>query len=410
MRLLERVRPIRTPIGRVRVPSGGAWWAPVVSGALAATASWLTLALPALAVWVATPRTTVGWGDALGVASAAWFLAHGSPVSVGASSISIVPLGLWALALAVTTRVLGRLLDRTEAAAKGTTWPGQLARRHLPGFVGGYAGFALLAWLLTLAGPARPGPVGVLVVLLVPGLAAATALVRRHLTGRAAPLAGDVLDRLPRWVARSLAPGVWGAAALLMLAAVLVLVMVVVRLSSVTSLYAALGTGLLGGLVLTLGQLAFLPDVVIWALAWVAGPGFSVADGSSVTLSGARPGLMPMIPLLGALPTEGVWSRWLLLVIVLPVAVGVAVARRACRSVAQLSSWRTKLTTSVAAVAVSAITIGILAALATGSAGLERLRQVGPNPVALTAALLGELALGAVLHVVIDQVRQRRRH
>jgi len=59
---------------------------------------------------------------------------------------------------------------------------------------------------------------------------------------------------------------------------------------------------------------------------------------------------------------------------------------------------------------ISAITIGILAALATGSAGLERLRQVGPNPVALTAALLGELALGAVVHVVIDQVRQRRRH
>jgi len=62
----------------------------------------------------------------------------------------------------------------------------------------------------------------------------------------------------------------------------------------------------------------------------------------------------------------------------------------------------------VAAVALSAGVIGALTVLATGSAGVDRLRHVGPNPLAFTAALLGELIIGAVLHVALEQLRQRR--
>jgi len=408
MSLLERVRPNRSSPSSGQPLAEEGWWQPVLSGAIAAAGSWLVLVLPALLVWATTPRSSVSWAQAVGVASAVWFLGHGDPLSVGATSVSVVPLGLWAIALAVTTRGVRRLLSRTEAAARGTTWPRLLARRHLPGFAVGYAGFAVAAWLLTLAGPARPRPVGVLVVLTVPVLATAGCLVRRHAAGEASPVVGDRLDRLPRWVARAIGPGVWGAAALLLLGTVLVAVMLVARMSTVTGLYAALAAGLLGGVALTLGQLLLLPNLSIWALGWIAGPGFSVAGGSAITLSGAHPGLLPMIPFLGALPPEGSWSRWLLLVLALPVAVGFLVSHRACRAVARLSSWRTKLVTSLASVAVSAVVIGALTLLSTGSAGVDRLRHVGPSPLALTAALLGELVLGALLHVGVDRVRQRR--
>jgi len=408
MSLLERVLPRRAsqPSGPPVAEEG--WWRPVLSGSIAAAGSWVILVLPALLVWALTPRSTVGWGQAVGVASAVWFLSHGVPLSVGAMSISVVPLGLWAIALAVTTRGVGKLLSRTEAAARGTTWPGLLARRHLPGFAGGYAGFAAAAWLLTLAGPVRPSPVGVLLVLTVPILATAVALVRRHAHEEASPGVGDWLDRLPRWVGRALGPGVWGSAALLLLGTALVAIMLIARMSTVTGLYAALAAGLFGGLALTVGQLLLLPNLSIWALGWASGPGFSVADGPPITLSGAHPGLLPMIPFLGAIPPDGSWSRWLLLVLALPVAVGILVSHRACRSVARLSSWRTKLMTSVASVAMSAVLIGALTLLSTGSAGVDRLRHVGPSPLALTAALLGELALGALLHVGVDRLRQRR--
>ena len=100
------------------------------------------LALPALVVWVATAHTTVGWGQALGVAGAGWFLGHGTAVQVDAVSLSVAPLGVTLLALAVTVRAARRLLDATERTAPGTTWPLLLVRRVGPGFVGGYAAFA----------------------------------------------------------------------------------------------------------------------------------------------------------------------------------------------------------------------------------------------------------------------------
>jgi hypothetical protein len=408
MSLLDRVRPSRTSRAEGEALPDVPRWEPALTGALAAAGSWLVLVLPAVIVWLVTPRTTVAFGEAVGVASAVWFLGHGSPVSVGAMSISVVPLGLWALAVVVTTRGMGRMLTRTEAAARGTTWPSLLGRRHLPGFAAGYAGFALVALLLTLAGPARPGLLGVVVALTLPVVATAICLVRRHAAGEASPYVGDWLGRLPRWVERAIAPGVWGSATLLLLGTLLVAVMVVARISTVTGLYAALAAGLLGALALTLAQLLLLPNLAIWALAWVAGPGFSVADGSAITLSGARPGLLPMIPVLGALPSDGAWSRWLLLVLALPVAVGFGVSHRACGQIARLASWRTKLVTSLASVAVSAVVIAVLTALSTGSAGVDRLRFVGPDPLALAAALLGELVVGALLQVGVDQVRQRR--
>jgi len=73
---------------------GSDWWLAPAAGALSAAGSWLVLALPALVVWVATAHTTVGWGDALGIASAGWFLGHGVAVAVGEVSLSLVPLSV----------------------------------------------------------------------------------------------------------------------------------------------------------------------------------------------------------------------------------------------------------------------------------------------------------------------------
>ncbi len=120
--------------------SGADWWAAPAAGALAAAGSWLLLALPALTVWVATAHTTVGWGDALGIASAGWFLGHGAAVAVADASLSLAPLGVWLLALLLTARSARRLLDRTERSAPGTTWRATLLRRLVPGFLLGYAG------------------------------------------------------------------------------------------------------------------------------------------------------------------------------------------------------------------------------------------------------------------------------
>jgi len=393
----------------LEAPSGLDWWQAPAAGALAAAGSWLVLALPALVVWVATAHTTVGWGDALGIASAGWFLGHGASVAVGELSLSLAPLGLWLLALLLTVRGARRLLDRTERSAPGTTWPRALVRQVVPGFVLGYAAAGFLAWLLTLAGPARPGFAAVLVVLGIPVLALAWALLRRYVAGEECGVVGEWLDRLPRWLPRAVRPGVHGAAILLGLGAVLVVIMVAARWSTVSGLHAAVNAGLVGGVVLTAAQLLVLPNLAVFALAWLAGPGFQIADGSTITLAGAHPGLMPMIPVLGALPSDGAWSGWLILLLSVPVLAGGVIGWLACRSLARLSSWRTKLATALAAVVTSAAGLTVLAALGSGAVGVDRLSAVGTRPLVFGAALLGLLVAGAALSVLSAQLLLRAR-
>ncbi len=391
----------------LEAPSGLDWWQAPAAGALAAAGSWLVLALPALVVWVATAHTTVGWGDALGVASAGWFLGHGASVAVGELSLSLAPLGLWLLALLLTVRGARRLLDRTERSAPGTTWPRALVRQVVPGFVLGYAAAGLLAWLLTLAGPARPGFAAVLVVLGIPVLALAWALLRRYVAGEECGVVGEWLDRLPRWLPRAVRPGVHGVAILLGLGTVLVVLMVAARWSTVSGLHAAVNAGLVGGVLLTAAQLLVLPNLAVFALAWLAGPGFQIADGSTITLAGAHPGLMPMIPVLGALPSDGAWSGWLILLLSVPVLAGGVIGWLACRSLARLSSWRTKLATALAAVVTSAAGLTVLAALGSGAVGVDRLGAVGTRPLVFGAALLGLLVAGAALSVLSAQLLLR---
>jgi Family of unknown function (DUF6350) len=154
MSLLDRARPRRPG----RAPDEGGddrpgrdplSWELLLPGARTALASWLLLALPALLAWVLAPLSSVTWLQALGVASAGWYLGHGLPVSVGATTVGLVPLGITAVLLVMTGRSVSRLLDDTEAVARGTTWPRLLGRRILPGYALGYLAVALLAWLTT---------------------------------------------------------------------------------------------------------------------------------------------------------------------------------------------------------------------------------------------------------------------
>jgi hypothetical protein len=330
-------------------------------------------------------------------------------VTAGEVTLSLAPLGVTLVALLLTARSARRLLDRTERVAPGTRWPRLLVREIVPGFVLGYASVALVAWLLTLAGPVRPRFAAVLGALAVPLLALAWALLRRYVAGEETGVVGHWLDRLPRWLPRAVPPGVRGAGLLLGIGVVLVVVMVVARWSTVSGLHAAVNAGAVGGVVLTAGQLLLLPNLAVWGLAWLAGTGFQIAEGGTVTLAGAHPGLMPMVPVLGALPSDGTWSGWLLCLLSVPVLAGGGIGWLGCRSLARLSSWRTKLASALTAAVTSAAALTVLAALGSGAVGVERLDAVGTRPWLFGVALLGELVAGAAAWVLLGQLLLRLR-
>ena len=181
------------------------------------------------------------------------------------------------------------------------------------------------------------------------------------------------------------------------------MIMVAARWSTVSGLHAAVNAGLVGGVVLTAAQPPVLPNLAVFALARLAGPGFQIADGSTITLAGAHPGLMPMIPVLEALPSDGAWSGWLILLLSVPVLAGGVIGWLACRSLARLSSWRTKFATALAAVVTSAAGPHRARRPRFGSGGVDRLSAVRTRPLVFGAALLGLLVAGAALSVLSAQ-------
>lgn len=390
MSVLDRVRTtVHASWGTVDALRGQpeAWriW---VSGAVAVGVPWLATVAMAVLVWAVTPGSDVAWGQVLGTASAGWFLGTGGAVAVDGVVVGIVPLVVWGLAAAFTAYQLRHLIGHT----------GESVRSLLPGFLGGYAAAAALVGILTLAGPVRPTLPGLLGSFSVPLVAAGVVVVRED---------EALLDRVPPWAIRALRPAAWGVATLAALASVLVLGMVVVRWPTVSSLTAAVGAQGGGAVGLVVAQLLFVPDLVVWALSFLAGPGFQVAAGGSVSVSGAAPGLLPMIPALGLVPSDGVYPAWVALVVLLPVGTGALIAWHAARQWSGLARWQDKArTVSVAVVLVDLIVLGA-GLLASGPAGSARLVHVGPQPWLLAGAVLVELLIGAAGTLGLDVVRRR---
>ena len=114
--------------------------------------------------------------------------------------------------------------------------------------------------------------------------------------------------------------GAVALAGLIGLGALAFAVSLVLRGGEVIALYEAAHVDALGATVITLAQLAYLPTLAIWGMAFVAGPGFAVGTGTAVSPAGTQLGPVPGIPALGALPEST--TPWLLLLALLPVALG----------------------------------------------------------------------------------------
>ena len=383
------------------------------AGVSAAVIGLLTLCLPSLLVWVASPQSSVPWTTAFGIGAHVWLLAHGVDLSAGSARISLVPLLLGALPLTAGAvacrRVLGGLEDTRPARFLG--W-GALRKDVADvglGFAPAYAACGLIVSLTSAAAPLRTNPVEALLSSLAVSLGAWVLAVVLDFRGELAGVAPDLADRLravlPVFVRRSLRPAVWGACFALLLGAVLALAVAGVHAHRVGQLYSALRPGVVGTTVLSIGQLLALPNVALWGLSWMAGPGFGLAEGSAITWTHSEPGLLPLVPVLGALPDPGPLPTVLRLAVLGPVLVGGVVAWRSIRQVSRLASWQAKAKVTAAACVVAALLLAAGTWLADGSLGARELSAVGADPVLAGLALLWEMLVGATVVVGASQWR-----
>lgn len=172
----------------------------------------------------------------------------------------------------------------------------------------------------------------------------------------------------------------------------------------VVRLYEGLRVSVLGGVMVTLGQLALLPNLIVYAMAWLAGPGFSIGIGSSVSPFASALGPMPAFPIFAALPTGG-FDRGILFILVpvLAAFIGTLLVRRYVDQIR--FEYATRVTASIALAGTTAVIASLsamfLAALASGSLGPGRFEQVGVNVLQFGLVLFVEVLIPSFLAALI---------
>lgn len=392
-------------------------WRSAAAGGSAALFSLLTIAMPAVLAWVASSQSTVDWTQALSVGSSAWLLANGAHLSSGAASISLMPWLLTAIPLVIATVAARRVVRTLDDAhpRRSTRWGGlrrDVADAGLP-FIATYAALGLAVSLVTHGQPLRPSILGSLLGTAALGLISfliALALEFWGDIGSLAPnLSEAVESRCSILVRRSIRPGLWGAFAIFVAGLALALTQIVMHLDRIGRLYDTLGADPVGIGVLSVGQVLVLPNVALWAASWMAGPGFGLGAGSAITWSSSNPGLLPLIPGLGALPDPGPLPPSMWLSVLVPVVAGVLVGWRALREVARLSALQVKARTAASACVVAALVLTVASELAGGSMGAVRLGWIGAPSLEFGVAILGELLVGAAVVVGLSHLRASRR-
>ncbi|HKJ12669.1 MAG TPA: DUF6350 family protein [Ornithinimicrobium sp.] len=396
------------------------WASAAAAAGLAALVTYLLVAVPVLVAWFADTLSTVSVWQALGVASAGWALAHRGVVVAPEVSVQLTPLLLTALPVLVCRYAARHVLTDPDVGSRrsrkdtikgfAAAWRG-VHGAELVAFVVGY-----LATGVAICAVSRLGAAAASLWLAVPGLVLVPlsgiglALLREHRRAE-----NPTIDRALRWMAlrvpvlarRALKPAGEALAALGVLALLIVVALLVTRGSRIVTLYGALDTGTVGVGVLTLGQLLLLPNLMLWALGWMAGPGMSIGT-VHVSWQETTTGDLPLVPVLASLPEPGAHPMWVTVVAALPVLVGGWIGLRSARSAPRLASWWTKAQVALAACAWVAFTVLALSWLAAGSMTPGLMGTIGTQPWGTTAALGVELVAGSLLVLTTMHILRRR--
>jgi hypothetical protein len=370
---------------QVAEPGVAVWVRGGLAAAWAVIVGVASLVVLALVVWAADSGSTASAGAASRFAVQIWLLAHRTPLRLSPGTLAIPPLAL--------TLGLGALVARGAAIVTRTV---EATSRREAGLVIAAVAvpYAILASVLAAATPSttfRPS-VGAAFVcaLLVGGISAAIGAMR------SAALRDAVLDAIP--VNLRVAISAAGAACAVVAGAAAVLT--IGSLLSHTHTFGALVGGYHDGpgeFAMVLLSLFMLPNAVVFAIGYIAGPGFAVGAGTSVAYGGAHLGALPAFPLLAALPTGAAPWQVTALFIAAVAAAGATAGLRITRSVR--GGLRPQAQAVAGAAAVLGVAVTAAVAFAGGPGGPGRLAAVGPSPWQVGLILAAEVGIASLLTV-----------
>ncbi len=385
--------------------------------ALVAAAVGLAAILAPLTVLWALSLGATNWDGLWPATAAIWQLGHNVPQTIELAPEFLIASGIpvegatFVLSLAPLAFFAGTAWAGARSGARAARAGGWIT-----GFASGALVFALVAVAveMTATNPIATSHATLAVILPtltygVPLLIAA--VVRAWIDGD-----GGYIDALHDWVDRW--PTAWaetpalimrGTAVVLLgfvtISAAGVVASIITRGSEVIALYQASGVDAMGATVFALASFAYLPTLIAWALAWIAGPGIVLGTGASVSPAATHLGVLPGLPPLGLVPE--ISHTFLLAVVLLPIGVGLLAGfmlrARFAAVIGDDEPYPPRIAMAAGVAALSAGVAAVAFALATGSLGPGRMADFGPQIGMATLALFVEVLIGAAIPLLLPR-------
>lgn len=372
---------------------------------------------PLTLAWFIEGDGSVPWITTVQVAGFAFLLATGVPLQIAAGELvgisfesfamNFLPLGLTVVMALLAIRIGRRL------SGSSSLWPAWL---------GGAATFGGASYALSLLIANDAVTVGDWEPLFIPALFFGGLLFIASLWGDRFELfpganGPEAKERIAlraqfaklyeslHWSIRTVLPPAIriGSAVIVMLvlsASVLLALALGFGWLEVLRLYQGLGLSLLGGIMVTIGQLALLPNLIVFASSWLSGVGFAIGTGSYVSPLASQLGPMPALPIFAALPTGG-FDRGILFALI-PILTAFLATILVRKFTDQLRwEYATRFSAALALSLVSATVAALMAFalgfLASGSVGPGRFYFLGVDATVFALVIFIEVLIPVFL-------------
>ena len=380
----------------------------------AAVISALIVLVPLGAVWLTGGFASRDAFGTLQLAAQSWLVLHGVPLQLalpdgGTGLLWAVPLALTLIPFLLAWRA-GRRLAR--ASYTDQLWQALLGALVI------YALFGLgAAYLADDGATSAPLVAGASVPLIAAGAGMIIGAYRE--AGSWGRLIG--VD-LAEWIATTSQRSRWAGSyawsavraaflaviSALGLSALLLAVTLAIHWAAIATIYERLDAGIVGGAVVTVGQLGFLPNLAVWTLAWSSGAGFALGTGSSISPLATTAGPLPALPVLGAVPSGPL--EYGMAALALPVVAGILAGWWFFREGENhFDEWlQLKVSARWFTAPASTLTLGlfvgvlagagtaVLALLSRASVGVGRFVDIGPDPLWAGLLVAAEVGIGVV--------------